>query len=256
MCLYLFNPEGDCLLHLQKGHLMETYQTTYGVPASDQNVALDLNNLVVRPLETMLAQVLGFIPDLVAAIYILVFGWVIAQILRLMIAGFLTAIRFDGIAEKTGLSEIIKEGDKSASASKWVSVLAFWIAIFVSIIIALDRLRLRIASESLDQFLRLFVSAVTAVVIITIGMFLSEVIARLVRTIAGKLNAPRAQLQANIVRWAVLIFTSILTLAQFGIPGQFVLIAVGAVFITLCITFIIAFGTGGSAWAAKVLNKF
>ncbi len=235
---------------------MNTYQTTYGVPAPEQYVALDFNSLVVRPLETMLAQLLGFIPDLVAAIYILVFGWVIAQVLRLIVAGFLKAIRFDGIAEKSGLSEIIKEGDKTASAAKWVSVLVFWVAIFVSIIIALDRLRLRIASDSLDQFLRLFVSAVTAVVIMTFGMFLSEIIARLVKTIAGKLNAPRAGLHANIVRWAVLIFTGILTLAQFGIPGQFVLIAVGAVFLTLCVTFIIAFGTGGSAWAAKILNKF
>jgi hypothetical protein len=235
---------------------MDTFEPTYQTQPYVQNVTLDFNTLVVKPLEGMLAQIVGFIPDLVAAVYILVFGWIIAQVLKLAVGGFFKAIRFDGIIEKTGLSDFFKEGDKNASASRWVCALIFWLTIFVSIVMALERLRLRIASQSLDQFLHLLFSAVTAVVILTVGMFLSELISRLVKAVAGKLNAPSAALHANIVRWAVLVFTLILTLAQFGIPGQFVLIGVGVVFLTLCVTFVIAFGTGGSAWAAKVLNKF
>lgn len=241
---------------------MQPFQPTYETPQAasypttfSQTGELDFHSLVIQPIEAMLAQLVGFIPNLLAALYILIFGWIIAHLIKIVTSRFLTAIRFDKIAEKIGLSELLDEGEQKITASRWFGVLAFWLTILVSFVIALDYLRLEIASQRLDQVIYLIGSSLAAILVLTLGMFLSELIARLVRTTAKNLHVPRPEIHANIIRWVVLIFTLMVTLAQFQIPGDFVLVALGVVFATLCLTFILAFGIGGCQWAAKVLDK-
>jgi hypothetical protein len=217
---------------------------------------LDWDSLVVVPVEGMLAKVVGFIPDLLAGIYILVFGWLIARALQFLVAKFLAAVRFDQLAQKAGLNELLDDGaQKKISASGWFGALAFWITIFVSVVMALDRFRLYIASDRLDQLMVLFVSVFSAVVILTLGMFLSVIVARVVKASAKSLNIEKPEMYAGIMRWMILLFTFLLTLSQLRIPPEFMLMGLGIVFITLCITFMVAFGIGGRQWAAKVLDK-
>lgn len=236
----------------------KAYESTYpiyGKTAAATPEKLDFNTLVVQPIEGMLAQIVGFIPDVLAGIYILVFGWIIAKVLQFMFTKFLTAIRFNTIADKTGITALLEEGKSTVSASEWFGNLVYWITIFTSVVMALDRFELRMASDRLDQIMYLFVSALTAIVTLTLGMFLSMIVARIVETTAKNLSVPKPALHAGIIRWTILVFTLILTISQFQIPPQFLLIAIGVVFAALCLTFIVAFGIGGRVWAGKVLDR-
>ncbi len=220
-------------------------------------VSLDFNILVVKPVETMLAQVVGFIPDLLAGIYILVFGWLIARVLKFLFTKFLNAVRFDVISDKIGISAMLNEGGgKKITASAWFGTLAFWITFFISVIMALDRLRLHIASSRLDQMMHLFISVITMIIILTLGLFLSVIASRIIRSSGEYLKIKSTNLFANIIQGIILVLTLVLILSQFLVPGQFVLIAFGVVFVTACITFIVAFGFGGRQWAGKVLDKW
>jgi hypothetical protein len=203
----------------------------------------------------MLAKTIGYIPDIFAAVYILAFGWLIAKALEFMFSQFLRGIHFDSIAEKTGINEILSKGKTKFSASAWFGRLMFWLSMLTAFAMAFERLRIRVASDSLNGLLALFTGTVSAVVVLTLGMFLSIILSRIVETTAKSLNISRPFVYGGIVRWAVLVFTLILALAQLHIRGEFVLIALGIVFATLCATFIFAFGIGGRQWASKVLDK-
>lgn len=240
---------------------MDPYQPSYdqynsAIPAAQNAVSLDLNTLVVQPLMNLVYQCISFIPDVVAAVYILVFAWLIGKFLEFIVTQFLKAIRFDAIGEKIGLNDLINSEKGSATTpSKWFGVITFWLTICVALVMALNRLRLNIASKWIDDMVNLLVSIFAAVTILTLGIFLSEIVARLVRASAQKFGIQRSDLYSGFIRYTVLFFTLMMTMMQFHVPGQFVLIGVGAVLITLCVTFAIAFGFGGSAWAAKVLDK-
>ncbi|MCB9771330.1 MAG: hypothetical protein H6754_02100 [Candidatus Omnitrophica bacterium] len=233
----------------------DDFNTTSTVTKSMPN--LDWNTLVVDPLMNLVSQCIAFIPDLIAALYILAFAWLIGKLLEFVVSSFLKAIRFDVIADKIGLNDLINSQKGAAmSPSKWFGIITFWLTICIALVMALNRLRLNMASKWLDDMVTLLISIFAAVTILTLGIFLSEIVSRIVHTGAQKLGVQRGALYSGFIRYAVLFFTLMLTLMQFHIPGQFVLIAVGAIFATLCVTFVIAFGFGGSAWAAKVLDKF
>lgn len=223
--------------------------------AAQKTTELDFHALVVQPIETMLAQVTAFIPNLLAAFYILVFGWILAKLFEFVAYKFLNAIHFDKLVDKIGIAQLLNEGNAKVSASKWFSTLIFWMGIFISIGMALDEIRLRVASIRVDDILHMFTSILSAVVVLVLGMFLSVIMARIVKASAATLKIPKGDIFAGITQWVILVSTLMLSLLQINIPPDFILIGIAVVFVTLCITFVIAFGIGGRVWAGKVLDK-
>ncbi len=217
---------------------------------------LDWNSLVITPLQEMTTKTIAVIPNFIAALYILIVGWAVAIILKIFFAQFLKSINFDPIAKQAGINEALAKDNDQFSASIWFSRLAYWLTIMTAIVIALNRLQLWVASSTLNSILSLFIATLTSLVIIILGMFLSMILPRIVATTGKNLGVLNPSVPAGIIRWSILFFTLLLTFAQFHVRGEFVFMALGVVFVTVCATFILAFGIGGRQWAAKMLEKW
>lgn len=216
---------------------------------------LDWNSLIVEPLKDLLLDIAGFLPDLLVAICILLIGCLVAKLAQIIVSFFLKTIGIDQFAESIGISSLLKKGEKSIPPHQWFGALIFWVVIIVSLVMSSDQLRLRIASRQLDSFLYFSFKAFGALVIFVIGMCFSLIAYKVVRAVAENLQIQPPNLYANIAKWTTLIFTAIASLNQIGLPPDIILTALGIALGTLCVTFILAFGIGGTVWAGKVLNK-
>ena len=76
---------------------------------------LDWETLIAEPVRSMLSKIMGFLPTLLGALIILVVGWIIAKLLRQLIDKLLQIVRFDTLADKTGISDVLKKGDSIAT---------------------------------------------------------------------------------------------------------------------------------------------
>ncbi len=220
-----------------------------------EDVVLDWNVAVIQPTKQMLGSVVAYIPDLIAAVYTLVFGWIFAKIAMIIVKKFLTAIQFDKIADKVGIKAMFDDAGISVTATQWLSNLMFWIIIFIAGVLCLDKLRLDTASYHLNFFFSYSISITLAFVIFILGLFLSTILSKIVLTTAKALKLSKPNVYAGIMRYGIIGFTTMLALSQFAIPGEAILIIIGVTFITLCLTFIVAFGIGGRQWAGKILDK-
>jgi len=187
---------------------------------------------------------------------VLIIGWVVAHIMQFIVRKVLKLIRFDKIAEKTGIVVILKDADVSMRPSIWFSKFVYWVIMVSAILTALDELRLGVPAFQIDQIAVLVFTIFGVLIVFIIGLVMSIIVSRITQTTAENLKVEKPQAYSRTMKWSVLIFTILLILRQLAVPIEFVLIAVSAVFVTLCLTFIIAFGTGGSGWAGKVLDKF
>jgi len=216
---------------------------------------LEWSTLVVEPLKDLLMDIAGFLPDLLVAICILIIGCAVAKLAQIIVSAFLKAVGIDQFAESIGISGLLQKGEKPIPPHKWFGSLIFWVVIIVSLVMCSDQLHLRIASRQLDSFLYFSFKAFGALVIFIIGMCFSLIAYKVVRAVAENLQIQPSNLYANIAKWTTLIFTAIASLNQIGLPPEIILTALGIGLGTLCITFILAFGIGGTTWAGKVLNK-
>jgi uncharacterized membrane protein len=219
-------------------------------------LSLDLNQLLVQPLTDMLKGIIAFIPNVISSVLTIVIGVLVAVIARKIVQLFLKSIGFDDFSAKIGLSpESSEEGARQTAPHQYVALVVYWIVIFTAIILALHDLKLHGASIEANAVFDYALTILTVTVLAIVGLVLSMLVYRVVKKAATSVGYERPDVIAAVGKWVVLSFVFLICLFRIGVPEELLLGFLGITYITLCITFIIAFGIGGAGYASDVLRK-
>jgi len=134
----------------------------------------------LAPIQELLNEILGILPNVFAAILIAGAGWLIAQIVRRIVTNFLAATGTDRIGTRFGLGQT--RGSQSLS---WIIGTIVYVLILIpTAIAALNALQIDAISgpaiSMLDQILtalpQIFTAALILVLAYVIGQFLSDLV--------------------------------------------------------------------------------
>jgi len=216
---------------------------------------LEWNNLIAEPVRQMLTKILAYLPILLGALAILIVGWIIARAIRKTIDWLLKVVRFDTLADKAGVSEILRKGDLKISAREVVSGIVYWLIIIMVLVMAVDALGLPKASDVLAGLFAYVPNVIAALLVLVVAMFLASFVSGIVRTAAGNANLPKPEIFASISRWAIIIFAATVSLEQLGIASLLVTTTFNIILGGICLALALAFGLGGKDVAAKYLEE-
>jgi hypothetical protein len=215
---------------------------------------LEWKNLIVEPVIQMLTRILAYLPVLLGALLILIVGWLIAKAIKRIVDWLLKLIRFDTLADKAGISEILKKGDLKISAGEVISSLVYWLIIIMILVMTVDALGLPKASDVLASLFAYVPKVIAALLVLVVAMFLASFVSGIVRTAAGNSNLPRPEIFAAVSRWAIIIFAITIALEQLGIASLLVTTTFNIILGGVCLALAIAFGLGGKDTVAKYLE--
>jgi hypothetical protein len=167
----------------------------------------------------------------------------------------LTLLHFDTIAEKTGIANALQENGIGTKPTEWFSRLFYWIIMISATIKALFALRFGEAAGGLDLFSGFVFQGLGLLTLFILGLFMSIILSKIVYTTSASLKVKSPIAYSRTMKWTILAFTLLLVFRQIAIPMNFVFMIAGAVFVSICIAFILAFGIGGAGWAAKTWEK-
>ncbi|NJO67084.1 MAG: mechanosensitive ion channel, partial [Leptolyngbyaceae cyanobacterium RM1_405_57] len=134
----------------------------------------------LAPVQELLNEILGILPNLFAAILIAAAGWLIAQVVRRIVTNFLAATGTDRIGPRFGLSPA--RGSQSLS---WIIGTIVYVLILIpTAITALNALQIDAIADPaismLDQILsalpQIFTAGLILVIAYVIGQFLSDLV--------------------------------------------------------------------------------
>jgi hypothetical protein len=216
---------------------------------------IEWGNLIVEPTRQMLTRIMGYLPVLLGALAILIVGWIVARIIRLIVDGVLKVVRFDTLADKSGISEILRKGDLKISAREVVSNIVYWLIIIMVLVMAVDALGLPKASDVLASLFAYVPKVIAALLVLVVAMFLASFASGIVRIAAGNAKLPKPELLAGICRWAIIIFAVTISLAQLGIAPLLVTATFNIVLGGIVLALALAFGLGGKDAAARYLEE-
>ena len=212
------------------------------------------NELIAEPVRQMLTKILNFLPVLLGALLILIIGWIVAKAIRRLINWLLVMARFDVMADKTGISEVLRKGNLAISAREVISGLVYWLIIIMVLVMAVDALGLPKASDVLTSLFDYVPKVIVALLVLIVAMFLANFVSGIVRTAAGNANLPSPDLIASISRWAIIIFAATIAMEQLGIAPLLVGTAFNIILGGVVLALALAFGLGGKDAAAKYLD--
>lgn len=215
---------------------------------------MDWQTLIVEPIKAMLIRIANFVPNLAAALAILIVGWIVAKIIKGLVNRILAVIRFDVIAEKAGVSSVLNKGGMKLTARQMISGLAYWLVMIMVLVTVINALGLTAASQIFERLLAYVPNVIVAIFILVLGMFLGNIVSGIIRTIASNANLPRPQMLGNISQWAIVIFAVAVSLVQLRIAPLLVVQTFSILFGGICLALALAFGLGGKELAAKYLE--
>lgn len=215
-----------------------------------------LSYVVVDPIRAMLITVANFIPTLIAALLILVFGWIFAKIVQKIAHRILQAIKFENLSKKAGVADVLHKGGIELTASELISRLVYWFVMILVLVITVNILGLTVASQLLERLTAYVPRVISALFVLIFGMFLANVVSSIVTTTAVNTKIPRPDILSGVTKWAILIFATLISLGELGVAAIFVNTTFNIFFGAVCLALALAFGLGGKDVAAKILNNF
>jgi len=216
---------------------------------------LDFIDILVNSFTNFFTQLGRFLPQLLGALVILAVGWIVARWGRTGVRKGLRALHFDEMAKRSGIDDLLKQGDVPLTLNGVLSGLVYWILMLFTILAAIDSLGLAVASELFNRIVLYLPNVVVAVVILILGALFAKLIRGTVSTVLVNAQVEGAKAISAIAYYAVLVFAISVALVQLQIGRDLVLAAFRLAFGALAVAAALAFGLGGRDWAAQVIDK-
>jgi small-conductance mechanosensitive channel len=202
-----------------------------------------------QPLQDALSAFLGYIPQLIGALIILLVGYVIAKALQAIVGRVLEGIGFDRWMERGGIKQFFDRADTEHTPHSILGRLVFWFVFIIAITMAADALGIPQVSAVLAQLIAYIPSIIAAILILILAALLANFLSSIVRGATG------SEILASVARYAIIVYAVFAAVTQLGIAVELTaptfLIVLGAVALAAAI----AFGLGSREVAQDIIEK-
>jgi hypothetical protein len=211
---------------------------------------------LVTSLGTALSLFLGAIPRIIGFLVILIIGWLIAGALAAGVAAILRAVKFNVLAQRSGLQGFIHNMGLKTDASGFLANIVKWFVRLIVLVVAFDALGLPAVSNVLQQFLLWIPNLVVAVVVLVIAGLAANALSNLVRGATAQAGFDNPDLLATIARVAVWAFGIVVAVNQIGVAQELVNTLFMAFVGALALAAGLAFGLGGRETAGQIVDNW
>ena len=202
---------------------------------------MQIQDIISESVGSFVTGIGEFLPRILAAILVLIVGWIVAKLLKAAVGRGLRLIRFPTLTAKAGIDGFLSTGGVTRSATDLIGVLVYWLIMLIVLVTAVNALGLPVASSLLNEILLYIPNIIAAVIVVAVGLYAANFVSAMVQTAAANAGIEEAGLVAGLSRYALIVFTFAIALGQLRIGQE--LVTNG---------FLILFGAGALAAALAV----
>lgn len=206
-------------------------------------------------LQNLYEQFVSWLPNLLAALVVLILGWLLAIFLSKLVLKVLEAVKIDSLANQLGLGSLAERMDRKLSLSGLGAWLVKWFFFLGSFVAATEILGLgQVSSFLYNDVLNYAGNVVVAAAIFLLGLLAAKFFSELVESVIKASQLHSASAMTAVTKWSIIVFTVIAVLSQLGIATDFLHDLFRAVIALLAIAGGLAFGLGGKDAAKRWLD--
>jgi hypothetical protein len=216
---------------------------------------MQIQDIVSDSVSAFLRGIGDALPNILAAIVILIIGWIIAKLLKAGVGRLLRLVKFPTLTSKAGIDDFLAKGDVKQSSTDLIAVLVYWLVMLIVLVTAINALGLEVASRLLNQILLYIPNIIVAVIVVAVGLYAANFVSALVKTAAANAGIEEAAMVAALSRWALIIFTLAIALDQLRIGRDLVVNGVLICFGAAALAAALAVGLGAREVVQGYLNE-
>lgn len=215
-----------------------------------------INNLGEGALAATLAiwtEIAAFVPNLIAALIILLVGYAVAKIVSALLRRLLVALGFDTLSERVGLSDMLTRINVEQSASSVLARVVFWILMLTFLLSASESLNLERLSATINSLVEYLPRVLGAIFFLAIGLFVATLARDAVRAGAKSLDSRHVGLLGQATYFLLMVFAIALAISQLNLESQLLTNVISVAVAAAGIAAALAFGLGARDVAGHLL---
>lgn len=201
------------------------------------------------------AKLLFFTPRLMAALVVVLVGWLGGMLIRGALRRVLKGGAFDSWFERIGLASLLRRAGWEAPPSTCLSGLVYWGVLATAAMLSLTAFEMPLLDRMATEFFLFLPRLGVALVILGSGLLLSGFLARAVLLASVNADFPVPRVVASAVRLLVIMLSAAMALEQVGIATTMVGVAFSIAFGGVMLGLALAFGIGGQDLARDLLRR-
>ena len=206
---------------------------------------------VVEGFQNMATQVLQYLPSIAAALLVLVFGWLLARFLRMLVVRAIG--RLDQLWQRMMSKKGLERLQPRQPPTRIVSELVFWLLMLVVITVATEILGLGIFGAWVKNIFTYLPLAAAGLFIVLVGFVVSSLARDLVSSAAASAGLARGDLLARTAQMVILFIAIILGIDQIGIDIMFLSVMAGIILASMLGGIALAFGLGARNHVSNII---
>ena len=215
----------------------------------------DWSQALLTSFTNALALVFAFIPKFIGFLVIMLVGWLVAKALGKAVTFLLRKIGFDNFSNRIGLTRFEQRMGIRLDPADFLGRIVFWFIILVFLVPALESLGLTSITLILNELISYIPSVFVAILILFLGTLLATVVADIVRGAIATAGIGNPNVFAEISRWAIILFATMMALTELSIATAIVVELFGAIVFGSALAFGLAFGLGGRDAARRLIES-
>jgi len=211
--------------------------------------SVDIANSVQQALNNLL----GFIPNIIGFLVILVVGWLVARLVKVAATKLLQKLGVDRALHNSDAGSYVERLSPGASPSRLIGAIAYWFIFLFAVSVAISALKIPALTGFLNQVQSYLPNIIAAVLILVVAAALAGVVGGAVHKLMG--DTPTGRMVRAIVPALILAIAVFMVLTQLQIAPAIVTITYTALLALLVFAGGLAFGLGGRDVAAEMIRN-
>ena len=151
-------------------------------------------------IQPFLQQFVNFIASLVLAIIVFVIGYLISVGIGRVISEILKSVKFNKLFEKEGWRKALQRANVELNPAEFIGAIFKWVFVIVSLLIAVDILKLTAFAGFLSRVLNYLPNVIVAVLVFVVAIVISDIVEKVVRVSIERMKIGYGYLAASIVK--------------------------------------------------------
>jgi hypothetical protein len=211
--------------------------------------------VLLEPARTVLSQIGQFLVSILLVLVILIFGWIIALIIKQIVTKALRAVKLDMLSDRIELDALLEKGGITLSLSEIIGVICYWLVLLVTFMVAINAVGLTIAADLLNKIVLYIPNVIAAIFILIVGMFIATLLRNIVTTAANNAGVAQAKVLSKVVEVVIMVFAILVALEQLNIGIRITELTVGILLGSIGLGCALAFGLGCKDIAGRYMNE-
>ena len=208
---------------------------------------------IATSIQKALDSLLGFIPNILGFLIILLVGYLIARVVKTIVGKVLEKVGVDRALHESSAGQYVERVSPGAHPSRLIGAVAFWFIFIYAIAAAIGALKIPTLTNFMANVQNYLPNVIAAILIFVVGAALAGAVGGIAEKLMGDTSTGR--IARAVVPGVILAIVVFMVLTQLKIAPAIVTATYVALVGMLALAGALAFGLGGRDIAHDLLSN-